>query len=175
MGLLKPSKGQVIVDWAVIAGQNRFAWQASFSHVPQDVFLADTSLAENIAFGVKYSEIDWQLVEESANRAQLSSLINESAAGLESIVGERGVRLSGGQRQRIGIARALYRQRGVLVLDEATSALDGETEARVHEGLKEDGNAMTVVLIAHRAESLRICDRRVVLEDGFLEELEQVV
>ena len=107
------------------------AWRASIAHVPQSIYLADSSIAENIAFGVPIHEIDYSRVKDAAKQAQISGFIESSVGGYSSYVGERGIRLSGGQRQRIGIARALYKQANVVVLDEATSALDNDTEEAV--------------------------------------------
>ena len=135
MGLLEPTTGSILVDGKNLHDPKDpellLAWRASIAHVPQSIYLADSSIAENIAFGVPIHEIDYSRVEDAAKQAQISGFIESSAEGYSSYVGERGIRLSGGQRQRIGIARALYKQANVVVLDEATSALDNDTEEAV--------------------------------------------
>ena len=127
MGLLKPSSGRIMVDGTILNQQNLRSWQRNIAHVPQSIFLADISLAENIAFGVPPENIEMKRVKEAARQAHIADFIESSPQGYKALVGERGIRLSGGQRQRIGIARALYKQATVLVFDEATSALDHET------------------------------------------------
>ena len=170
MGLLAPSAGQVLVDGMDLhdpAHPERLAaWRAAIAHVPQSIYLADSSIAENIAFGVPRQKIDLARVQKAATQAQIASFIEASQEGYNSFVGERGIRLSGGQRQRIGIARALYKQARVLVLDEATSALDTGTEEAVIaavEGLRKE---LTIVIVAHRLSTLKWCDRVIRLEEG---------
>ena len=135
MGLLTPTAGKVLVDGTDLHDpaqpQRLAAWRAAIAHVPQSIYLADSSIAENIAFGVPRQQIDLARVKQAAAQAQIASFIEGSSEGYQSFVGERGIRLSGGQRQRIGIARALYKQARVLVFDEATSALDTGTEEAV--------------------------------------------
>ena len=166
MGLLQPSTGQILVDNIPLAGRAQLAWQRNVAHVPQAIFLADATFAENIAFGVPTENIDLARVGQAAQRAQLAEFIESSPAGYAAMVGERGVRLSGGQRQRIGIARALYKQANVLVFDEATSSLDGETEAAVMQAIENLGRDLTIVLIAHRLTTLQCCDVIYRLEKG---------
>ncbi len=166
MGLLMPTEGELLVDGQSISGTRVRAWQRTIAHVPQSIYLADTTLAENIAFGVPRDAIDQQRVRLAARQAQIADFIESRPEGYNAFVGERGIRLSGGQRQRIGIARALYKQASVLVFDEATSALDNATERSVMgtiEGLNRD---LTILLIAHRLTSVRRCDTIVELEDG---------
>ena len=158
MGLLLPSSGQLLVDGVPLSGQSQLAWQKNIAHVPQAIFLADATFAENIAFGVALAEIDLERVAQAAKRAQIADFIESTAEGYLSLVGERGARLSGGQRQRIGIARAFYRQANVLVFDEATSALDNSTEQSVMEAIRDLGRDITVLLIAHRISTLKDCD-----------------
>jgi ATP-binding cassette subfamily B protein len=158
MGLLQPSTGQIRVDGTPLTGTMRLAWQRNIAHVPQAIFLADESFAENIAFGVPAKDIDLARVRRAAQQAQIADFIESSTKGYASMVGERGVRLSGGQRQRIGIARALYKQAKVLVFDEATSALDSDTEASVMQAIEGLGREFTIVLIAHRLTTLQGCD-----------------
>lgn len=166
MGLLMPTEGEILVDGQSISGNRVRAWQKTIAHVPQSIYLADTTLAENIAFGVPRDTIDLQRVQLAARQAQIADFIESRPEGYKAFVGERGIRLSGGQRQRIGIARALYKQASVLVFDEATSALDSATEQAVMgtiEGLNRD---LTILLIAHRLTTVRRCDIIVELEHG---------
>ena len=158
MGLLQPSTGQILVDGVLLTDTARLAWQRNVAHVPQAIFLADASFAENIAFGIPTKQIDLARVRQAAKQAQISEFIESNLEGYETMVGERGVRLSGGQRQRIGIARALYKRAKVLVFDEATSALDSETEAFVMQAIENLGRALTIVLIAHRLTTLKGCE-----------------
>ena len=166
MSLLAPDLGRLEVDGVVIDEKNRTKWQSRIAHVPQSIFLADISVAENIAFGVHINDIDFERVKKAAAQAQIAETIEEWERGYLTKVGERGVRLSGGQRQRIGIARALYKHADVLVFDEATSALDGETENLVMNELDKLGQNLTIVMIAHRISTLINCDWVIEIEDG---------
>jgi ATP-binding cassette subfamily B protein len=166
MGLLVPTEGEVLVDGQPIRGDRIRAWQQSIAHVPQNIFLADTSIAENIAFGVPKDAIDMDRVCLAARQAQIAGFIEQLSDGYNTMVGERGIRLSGGQRQRIGIARALYKQASVLVFDEATSALDSLTEKSVMEAIDGLNRDLTILLIAHRLTTVRRCDMIVELEHG---------
>jgi ABC-type multidrug transport system fused ATPase/permease subunit len=166
LGLLQPTSGQILVDGEPLVGDKVFAWQKSLSHVPQVIYLADASIAENIAFGLPKDKIEMEQVRKAARLAQIAEHIESLEAGYDTFVGERGIRLSGGQRQRIGIARALYKNATVLVFDEATSALDDETEAelmRAIDGLSKD---LTVIMIAHRLSTVRRCDKILKLHKG---------
>jgi ATP-binding cassette subfamily B protein len=166
LGLLEPSCGVLEVDGAKINSSTRRAWQSHIAHVPQAIYLADSSVEENIAFGIPPEEIDGDRVREAARQAQISDLIESMPNGYRSMVGEHGVRLSGGQRQRIGIARALYKRADVIVFDEATSALDNETEKSVMDAIGVLNPDLTVIIIAHRLSTLRKCDRIVELGNG---------
>lgn len=166
MGLLEPTEGQLLVDNRSITGSLLRAWQRNIAHVPQSVYLADATLAENIAFGVPRASIDSARVREAARQAQIADFIESSAEGYQALVGERGVRLSGGQRQRIGIARALYKQATVLVFDEATSALDTVTEQAVMDAIENLNRDLTILLIAHRLTTVQRCDRIIELNHG---------
>jgi ABC-type bacteriocin/lantibiotic exporter with double-glycine peptidase domain len=166
MGLLTPTVGTILIDNTVIEPQNTRAWQAHISHVPQEIFLSDTCIAENIAFGVPPQRIELQRVKQAAQQAQIAQTIEGWRNGYDTLVGERGVRLSGGQRQRIGIARALYRRANVIIFDEATSALDNETEAAVMQAVETLGRDITILIIAHRLTTLRNCDCIVELANG---------
>jgi len=166
MGLLTPTKGELLVDGQPISGVRVRAWQQTIAHVPQSIYLADTTLAENIAFGVPPEAIDMDRVRQAARQAQIADFIESSTKGYQAFVGERGILLSGGQRQRIGIARALYKQASVLVFDEATSALDNTTEQSVMDSIEELSSDLTILLVAHRLSTVRRCDTIVELEHG---------
>jgi ABC-type multidrug transport system fused ATPase/permease subunit len=166
MGLLQPDAGAISIDGRALDAGTVRAWQACIAHVPQNIFLADASLAQNIAFGVPPEEIDLQRVRMAAERAQVAEFVDAMPEGFNSTVGERGVRLSGGQRQRIGIARALYKQASVLVLDEATSALDNTTERSVMDAIEGLSRDLTIVLIAHRLSTVRRCDTIIEIDGG---------
>ena len=171
MGLLTPTKGALEIDDQPINESNRRAWQAHIAHVPQSIFLADSSIEENIAFGVPKDQINFKQVREAAQKAQIEDLIESLPEKYQTRVGERGVRLSGGQRQRIGIARALYKQADVIIFDEATSALDNETEQAVMQAIEGLGVDITVLLIAHRVSTLRNCTLLVELGSGGIQRI----
>lgn len=167
LGLLEPTKGHLIVDGEAITTLNRRNWQNSIGYVPQHIYLADDSVAANIAFGIPRNEINQNEVERAAKIAHLHDfVVDQLAEGYATAIGERGVRLSGGQRQRIGIARALYRNPCVLILDEATSALDGITEQSIIKEIDKLNSEMTIILIAHRLSTVRKCDQIYLLENG---------
>ena len=168
MGLLKPTSGTLKVDGKVITKRNVRGWQRHIAHVPQAIFLSDTTIAENIAFGINRKDIDFDRVTDAANKAQLQDFIDKLPNKFNTIVGERGVRFSGGQRQRIGIARALYNNPRVLVLDEATSALDTETENGVMESVRNLQGERTVIIVAHRLTTVSHCTRIFTIEDAQL-------
>ena len=166
MSLLKPTQGSLDIDGQAITTSNHRAWHAHLSHVPQSIFLADSSIAENIAFGVPKALIDMQRVQLAAQQAQIAQTIAGWQDGYETFVGERGVRLSGGQRQRIGIARALYKQANVIIFDEATSALDNATEREVMQAIDGLGGELTVIIVAHRLSTLKHCSHIIELKHG---------
>ncbi len=166
MGLLLPTEGELLLDCQPIRGNRLRAWQRSIAHVPQSIYLADATLAENIALGVARNAIDLNRVQQAARLAQIADFIESSPEGYQAYVGERGIRLSGGQRQRIGIARALYKQANVLVFDEATSALDNATEQSVMDAIDGLSRGVTILMIAHRLTTFRRCDIIVELERG---------
>ncbi|WP_215348397.1 ABC transporter ATP-binding protein [Polynucleobacter sp. MWH-Aus1W21] len=168
MGLLAPSAGDLSIDGIALNTCNIRAWQKHIAHVPQSIFLADSSIAENIAFGVPKNEIDMVKVRHAAEKAQLASIIETWSDGYHTMVGERGARLSGGQRQRIGIARALYKEADVIIFDEATSALDNETESAVMESIEALDQDLTLIIIAHRISTLRQCTQIIELADGVI-------
>jgi HlyD family secretion protein len=166
VGLLVPSEGRVEVDGSALDEANRAAWHSQIAYVPQNMFLLDSSIAQNIALGIPEAEIDRPRLLEAVRLAQLDEFIKTLPAGYDHRVGERGIQLSGGQRQRIGIARALYRAANVLVFDEATNALDGLTEQELMATLGRLRGRYTTILIAHRMSTVRSCDIIIELEGG---------
>jgi ATP-binding cassette, subfamily B, bacterial PglK len=169
-GLLEPTAGELRIDGVLLDDSNRAAWRSRIAYVPQNTFILDASIAENIAFGMCRSAVDVRRLNEAARLAQLEDLIKALPGGYDHRIGERGIALSGGQRQRIGIARALYRDRPVLLLDEATSALDAAAEAELIATLVSLRGRCTVVLIAHGSAMVRSCDAVFELENGRLRE-----
>ena len=169
LGLLQPTQGRISVDDQTLQGDSLRGWQANIGYVPQATYLADDSVAANIAFGIPYSRIDRSAVERAARAAQIHEfVVGDLAEGYDTIVGERGIRLSGGQRQRLAIARALYHDPEVVVFDEATSALDNVTEAIVMEAIEALRGSKTVIIIAHRFSTIKQCDQIYLLKDGQL-------
>ena len=170
LGLLDTSEGTVKVDNNPITHLNKRSWQKNIGYVPQQIYLSDASVAENIAFGINEKNIDLKSVERASKIANLHDFVtNEMLEGYNSKVGERGVRLSGGQRQRIGIARALYHNPKLLILDESTSALDNITEQAVMDAMHNLGDKITIILIAHRLSTVKDCDNIFVLDQGKLQ------
>ncbi|VEP12681.1 ABC transporter ATP-binding protein [Hyella patelloides LEGE 07179] len=165
LGLLIPQQGNITVDGDSIYDNLR-SWQNMVGYIPQSIFLIEDTIRKNIAFGVPEDLIDYQKLYQAIKAAQLQELVDELPNGIETFVGERGVRLSGGQRQRIGIARALYHEREILVLDEATAALDNETESLVTEAIKSLSGQKTIIIIAHRLTTVEHCDRIYLMEKG---------
>lgn len=157
LGLLEPSEGDVLVDGISIY-ENLHAWHEIIGYIPQTIYLMDDSIKNNIAFGIDEDKIDEKRLYYAIEQAQLSGMIDELEKGIETQIGEGGIRLSGGQRQRIGIARALYRNPQILVLDEATSALDNETEKAVMDAIESLHGKMTLIIIAHRLSTIKDCD-----------------
>ncbi|MEK7356039.1 MAG: ABC transporter ATP-binding protein [Bdellovibrionota bacterium] len=167
LGLLRPTQGSLKIDDQIITEGNSVGWQKNIGYVSQSIYLADDSIAANIAFGIPENQIDLKAVERAARIANLHDyVVNELPDGYRTKVGERGVRLSGGQRQRIAIARALYHGPQVLILDEATSALDNLTEQYVMDAIRNLKHAVTVVVIAHRLTTVRDCDEIFLLSHG---------
>jgi ATP-binding cassette subfamily B protein len=166
MALLQPVSGSLEVDGQAITKHNQRAWQSRIAHVPQAIFLADSSIEENIAFGVPKGQIDHHRVRYAAKQAQIAELIQSWPEQYQTFVGERGVRLSGGQRQRIGIARALYKNADVIIFDEATSALDSETEESVMLAIEGLNRNLTILIIAHRLSTLKNCTQIVEIDNG---------
>lgn len=159
LGLLEPTAGRLVVDCTTIGKENVRAWQVNLGYVPQHIYLADDTVAANMALGVPPKKIDQEAVEQAARLACIHDfIIEELPQGYLTKVGERGVRLSGGQRQRIGIARALYYAPKVLLFDEATSALDNSTEKMVMQSLQTLGRDRTIIFIAHQLTTVQSCD-----------------
>jgi HlyD family secretion protein len=165
-GLLTPASGELLIDGVALDDGNRAAWQARIAYVPQSIYLLDSSIAQNIAFGAAANAIDAHRMMRAARAAQLEEFILSLPDRYDHKVGERGIQLSGGQRQRIGIARALYKEAPVLLLDEAMSALDGMTEAELMSVLETLRGRSTIILIAHRLSLVRGCDVIFQLEAG---------
>ena len=165
LGLLKPSRGQVLVDGKDISRLGN-QWQSIIGYVPQEIYLTDDTIERNIAFGLDKSDIDIELLEKCLKASQVKDFINSLPDGIETFVGERGVRISGGQLQRIGIARALYNKPSILVLDEATSSLDIETERNVMEGINDLKGSITIISISHRLSTVEKCDKIISIKDG---------
>ncbi len=166
MGLLSPTQGSLEIDDQAITVENHRSWQAHIAHVPQAIFLTDSTIEENIAFGVPANQIDHERVRLAAQQAQIADVIEAWPKQYRTLVGERGIRLSGGQRQRIGIARALYKRADVIVFDEATSALDNDTEQAVMQAIEGLSADLTILIIAHRLTTLRNCTQIVELGEG---------
>lgn len=165
LGLLTPESGDITVDGVSIYGQLR-SWQNLVGYVPQSIYLTEDTLIRNIAFGVPDHLIDHEQLQRALEAAQLVELAEKLPQGINTVVGERGMRLSGGQRQRVGIARALYHDRQILVLDEATAALDNETESLVSDAVKALGGQKTLIIIAHRLSTIKHCDRVYQMDSG---------
>ncbi|AEF99586.1 ABC transporter ATP-binding protein [Methylomonas methanica] len=172
MGLLQPTEGALLIDGYPVTSADNRTWQAHIAHVPQAIFLADSTIEENIAFGVPKGQIDSKRVRLAAKQAQIADSIESWPKQYQTFVGERGVRLSGGQRQRIGIARALYKQADVIIFDEATSALDSETEQAVMQAIEGLSKDLTLLIIAHRLTTLKNCTQIVELADGGIKRVE---
>ena len=170
MTLLKPCSGKLLVDNSDIFDVDNTeilnSWRSSIAHVPQSIYLTDSTIAENIAFGLPRHLIDMSQVKKAAKSAEISGFIDTLSNGYDTTVGECGAMLSGGQRQRIGIARALYKQSKILILDESTSALDSTTEKNVIKSIKNLKEGRTVIMIAHRLSTLENCDLIAWLKDG---------
>lgn len=170
MGLLTPSNGTLFIDGKEIKEGSLRAWQAKISHVPQDLFVIDDTIAANIAFGVSAKSIDMERVRWAANMARIDAFINSTELGYLTVLGERGVSISGGQRQRIGIARALYKRAEVIILDEATSALDESTEGDVMASILGLTEELTIIMVTHRLSSLRYCNLAIKVTNNGIEE-----
>lgn len=175
MGLLTPTKGKIIIDDVVINDKNNIKnlnyWHQSIAHVPQNFFFANSTIEENIAFGIPKNDINHELVIEVAKQAKISKFIESKPHGYNSYVGERGISLSGGQLQRIGIARALYRNTKVLIFDEITSSLDSKTEAGIISSINSLRKDLTIIMIAHRKEILKDFDKVIEIDNGKIKKI----
>mgnify|MGYP002024275502 CR=1 FL=1 len=167
LGLLKPLSGDVFVDGKDIH-ESLFSWQQQIGYVPQSIYLIDDSVRNNVAFGLDQNNIEEKKIWEALNLAQLDGFVRELPNGLNTIVGENGVRLSGGQKQRIGIARALYHEPQVLVLDEATSALDNKIERDFMKAIENLSGKKTIISVAHRLTTVKRCNTIFFLDHGHL-------
>ena len=174
MGLLLPTEGTIEIDGQQLTAKSHRSWQAHIAHVPQAIFLADTSIEGNIAFGVPKNQIDHARVRQAARQAQIADIIETWPQQYQTAVGERGGQLSGGQRQRIGIARALYKCADVIIFDESTSALDNETEQAVMEAIEALNKDITVLIIAHRLTTIKNCTQIVEITNGIIQHKKQV-
>ena len=168
MGLLIPTSGKIKIDNNPISENNLTKLHSLIAHVPQNIYLADASISENIAFGIDQNKIDIPLVERVADEALVKKFLDDQGSNLDSGVGERGIKLSGGQRQRIGIARALYKRSGLIIFDEATSSLDEQTETEIMDTIYNLDNELTIVLVAHRISTLKRCDEIYEMKKGSL-------
>jgi ATP-binding cassette subfamily B protein len=166
MGLLEPTSGFISVDNEKLTKDNMRGWQLHLAHVPQNVFLSDATIAENIAFGVSKNMIDFRRIKDVSKKAQISDFIESLHDKYNNIVGEAGVRISGGQKQRLAIARAFYKNANVIIFDEATSALDNETEKEVMKSIEKISSELTLIIVAHRLTTLKNCDKIIELCNG---------
>lgn len=175
IGLLRPKKGSIFIDEINLNDKNHperiYQWRKIISHVPQFIYLADSSIAENIAFGIPKNKIDMSRVRYAARLCQISNFIESTSKGYETNVGERGVRLSGGQKQRIGIARALYKEAKILIFDEATNALDEITEDAIIQTIKKLPSEVTIIMISHKYRNLEFCNRFFKIDNNSIKEI----
>ena len=166
MGLLEPRAGKIYIDGVELNSLTMKKWRAKIAHVPQNIYLSDNSISENIALGIEKDKIDKKLLIEVSKKAQILDLIESLKDKYETYVGERGIKLSGGQLQRIGIARALYKNASIIVLDEATSSLDTATEKSIMKIINNLSHDLTFIMIAHRISTLENCNKIIELQDG---------
>ena len=165
IGLLTPSEGKVEVD-EININSNLPEWYKKIGYVPQSVYLTDDTIRKNIAFGLREDNIDDALIKQAVKKASLNRFLDSLPNGLETIVGEKGIRLSGGQQQRIGIARALYRDPEILILDEATSSLDQSTEKQIMQSIQFLKRKKTLIIVTHRLFTVKNCDKVFFIEEG---------
>ena len=166
MGMLEPDSGEISIDGKILDNQNIKSWQRNIGYVPQSIFLCDGTLKENIAFGIDHKNIDNKLVEKAINLAELSGFVDTLPENIDTRLGERGVQLSGGQQQRVGIARALYHDPNILIFDEATSSLDENTEKNIMNAINKFSRLKTIIIIAHRTNTLKKCDNIFIFNQG---------
>jgi ABC-type multidrug transport system fused ATPase/permease subunit len=165
IGLLNKQSGEILYNGQTLEKFSK-TLMSNIAYLPQDIFLLDDTIANNIAFGLDEKDIDINRINESISKAQLESLLIQMPKGINTLIGERGIRLSGGQKQRLAIARAFYFNKSILILDESTSALDNETEKLIVEEIKRLKGSVTMIVIAHRLSTLKYCDRILYLENG---------
>ncbi len=169
LGLKRPTSGEIFIDDININQKNKpyliHSWRKSIAHVPQSIYLMNASFAENIAFGIRLDQIDFDKVKKAARLANIFRFIETTNSGFQSMVGERGINLSGGQLQRIGLARAFYSEADILIIDEGTSALDQKTEFEIISELKRNSSSKTIFLVTHRLSSLRICNKIIEIDN----------
>jgi ATP-binding cassette, subfamily B, bacterial PglK len=170
-GLLPPTDGRMYIDKTELTLQNKSLWMNGLAYVPQYIYLSDSSIIENIAIGIKESNINMDLIDIAIKAACLEDFIHNLPDGIHGRVGERGIKISGGQRQRIGIARAIYKQADLIIFDEATSALDSATEERVMDAIYNLDKEITVILIAHRTSTLKNCNKIIKIENKSLSQI----
>tara|TARA_Y100001936_G_C15915895_1_gene581240 strand:- start:393 stop:971 length:579 start_codon:yes stop_codon:yes gene_type:complete len=173
LGLLKPSQGKILLNGDEIFN-NLELWRSMVAYIPQDVFLIDNTLAYNIALTKDIKESQLSRIKQSIKKAKLDKLINELPEGLNNFIGDKGVKLSGGQKQRVALARAFYNNKSVLIMDESTSSLDFETEKEIISEIKNIKGESTVIVIAHRIETLKYCDKIYNLRDGTIKEYSNI-
>lgn len=166
LGLLSPNKGKILVDNNELNQESLRYWQNNIGYVPQNIFLLDDSILNNIAFGIEEYKVDKEQVIRVSKMAKVHEFVTKLESGYSTIIGERGVRLSGGQRQRIGIARALYNDPDLLVLDEATSSLDTKTELELMNAINGLSGKKTIIMIAHRLSTVEKCDEIITIKNG---------
>ena len=164
LGLLQPSTGEILVDGKNIS-ENKKGWQSMIGHIPQDIYLLDDTVKNNIAIGVNENEIDYAKMEKSIKQSQLNNFINKLPKKIETVVGERGGNISGGEKQRIGIARSLYKNSQIFIFDEATSALDKNNEKNLLDEIKILKRDKTIIMISHNPDVFKICDKTYKLEN----------
>ena len=165
IGLLEPSSGEILIDGKKI-GTKKILWQKQLGYIPQEIYLLDDTIRNNITFGIENDKIDEELLLDTIKKSQLENFINSLPNKLDTIVGERGARISGGEKQRIGIARALYNKPKIMIFDEATSALDIYNENKILEEVFENKKDKTLIIISHRNNTVKYCDSIYVMEDG---------
>ena len=172
MGLMDPESGEIKIDNKSLRGNTSLKkeWYASISHVAQDIYLIDNSIAQNIAFGIKKNEIDFERLINAAKKAQIYEFVSSLPRGFDTVIGERGINLSGGQRQRIAIAKSLYSESSLIIFDEATSALDNRTEEKIMESINRLDNEHTIIMVAHRLSTLKSCKKIFRFNKGKLEQ-----
>jgi ATP-binding cassette, subfamily B, bacterial PglK len=168
MGLLTCTNGGLAIDDRLVVDSDRYLWSKHIAHVPQDIFIFDASIKENITNRINDEDIDSKLIYEILQRTQLLEYTDNNDDGVDAFTGERGVRLSGGQRQRLGIARALYKKSNIIIFDEATSALDYGTEEKIMKTIEEIGSAYTIIIVAHRLSTLKVCNNIIELKNGMI-------